>query len=167
MTVAGGGLIPGPLRPKLAFTGTSILTFDGKGKICKHVDTWVRCFVFSPSSSLDNQKNKPKPHSLLFPPPPLSSSPFLFDSYHIFSKPAGRSRRGQRAGVLLGRRASGTSCRSWPTSASRRPSPRPPPPRPSGRRPGSCSGRPRTTRSGGTTTLSAIEAPMGGGEGAG
>ena len=40
MTVAGGGLIPGPLRPKLAFTGTSILTFDGRGKICKHVDTW-------------------------------------------------------------------------------------------------------------------------------
>ena len=40
MTVAGGGLVPGPLRPKLAFTGTSILTFDGRGKICKHVDTW-------------------------------------------------------------------------------------------------------------------------------
>lgn len=40
MTVAGGGLIPGPLRPKLAFTGTSILTFDGRGKICRHLDTW-------------------------------------------------------------------------------------------------------------------------------
>ena len=40
MTVAGGGLIPGPLRPKLAFTGTSILTFDGRGKVCRHLDTW-------------------------------------------------------------------------------------------------------------------------------
>ena len=50
MTVAGGGVIPAPLRPKLTFTGTSILTFDGRGKICKHVDTWVSIsfFLFFP-----------------------------------------------------------------------------------------------------------------------
>lgn len=35
-----GGLLPAALRPKLAFTGTSILTFDDAGKICRHVDTW-------------------------------------------------------------------------------------------------------------------------------
>ena len=83
MTVAGGGLIPGPLRPKLAFTGTSILTFDGKGKIGKHVDTWVRRFVFSPSSSL-TKKNEAKTSLASLPPPPFSPSPFLFDSYQYF-----------------------------------------------------------------------------------
>jgi hypothetical protein len=34
------GAVPGPLRPRLAFTGTSIMRVDDDGKFCSHEDTW-------------------------------------------------------------------------------------------------------------------------------